>query len=138
MGLDTYAVIGDNTDKGEAMTLGHDNELVAKNKLFDGINLCGGMLSGGSGSASMRGKVYAGIVERVTGVSLYEDRLTMNELVTIAHELKNFLHEACDLDGMKRTDTADRDWELTYDEIYDLQKWFQVCVDNGYDVVSWY
>jgi hypothetical protein len=37
----------------------------------EGPNLCGGIVSGDAGS--FRGKVYAGLVDAVTGESLYEE-----------------------------------------------------------------
>ena len=56
MGLDSYWLDG---DKKKASVPGH-------------FRLVGGMLSG-HGNDSFRGKCYAGLVESVTGVSLYQE-----------------------------------------------------------------
>lgn len=51
------------------------------------LNLCGGMLSG-TGAGSFRGKVYATIIEEISGVSIYNEWLDTDTISKIAADLE--------------------------------------------------
>lgn len=109
MGLDTYAVIP-------------SSDSVAPNEKFKGINLCGGLMSGGNGSSSFRGKVYASIVKEITDVDLYQEKID-NVTVGIMAEK---------LEAAART-------SFSYStEVRHLAKWFRVAADEGYDIYGWW
>jgi hypothetical protein len=51
------------------------------------LNLCGGLFYG-HGSGSFRGKVYAEIIEAVSGISLYREKIPNSDVVKIADALE--------------------------------------------------
>ena len=69
MGLDNYWV--------------DENNEIIKDR---GFGLCGGMFSG-DGSGSFRGKVYDDIIEEITGVSLYQERIEPAVVAEMADKL---------------------------------------------------
>jgi hypothetical protein len=95
---------------------------------FADIQLCGGMLSGGSGSSSFRGKVYAAYVEEVTGVSLYENVILPDVVAQMAEKL------VAAAEDFQRAMPEDP----TLDERLDLARWFTVCATRGYGVSGWW
>lgn len=124
MGLDTYAVIPNDPDDGEA------GGTTAPPEPFEGINLIGGMFSGGG--ASFRGKCYDGMVEEATGVSLYEEFIPPETVAEMADKL-----EANPPKGHRRgMSEDDDDWD-EYDGA-DLVKFFVVCRENGYGLHGWW
>jgi hypothetical protein len=84
MGLDTYATQRDTGGEWE----------VAPDEPFDGIELCGGICSGGTGSSSIRGKVYAHVVQAATGESLYQQRIAPETVAEMARLLRAAVDEA--------------------------------------------
>ena len=116
MGLDSYAVMQKNMP----------------DSYFDGIGeLCGGMLSAGTGS-SFRGKIYNDFIEEVTGHSLYEE-LDNYKCGKIADCIKVFLKE-----------NPDKEWDygkaytVTREEAITLEKWFRIVHDNDGSYHAWY
>ena len=115
MGLDTYAY-----------------EAISKRPMDDGLFqhippvLCGGLLSGNGGCSSFRGKVYAGYVQAVTKVSLYQEEIP-NEIVKQMAEL---------LAGSTGY-IAHREG-VTAAEAEALAKWFKAVADNNGIVVGWW
>jgi len=91
------------------------------------VSLCGGMLSG-NGSGSFRGKVYAEVVEEATGISLYSDRLTNEQVMTIASLLQK----------NKPSEFPTGPWETTEEEYNNLIEMFQAYGEAGAELVSWY
>jgi hypothetical protein len=156
MGLDTIAV-----------TLDEDGKLKpAPDEPFEGLRLCGGIYSGGSDSASIRGKVYAELVEAATGVSLYEERIEPPRVAAMARRLRRAVDEAkragpetregelpaLDEDGKPQVDEDGKPRLKTFEfsvldvggieidpgEAEDLARWFEVCAEHGYALKGWW
>lgn len=108
MGLDTYA--RNSNDENGALTDQQKQAFASA-----GINLCGGMFSGQGNDGSFRGKVYAHLIEQATGVSLYQDWI-----------------EPSTVEGMyeKLTDMKE--------DIDNLVKFLDVCVDCGLGLTGWW
>jgi hypothetical protein len=115
MGLDTYAY--------DAITKKPMND-----ELFGHIPqvLCGGMFSGNGGSSSFRGKVYAGYINAVTGVSLYQEEIS-NEIV------KQMAEQLAKPNGYITFSHG-----LNSDEVKALTLWFKAVADNNGIVVGWW
>jgi len=123
MGLDNYAVILTENDR--------DHYEMAPDEDFQGIRLCGGVFSGGSGSSSFRGKVYNAFIEKVTHekYSLYMPFIGPLGIAEIAEALEVFdFHGDVIIFG---------DFRVTRDEWANLVKFFGVCRDKGHALVSW-
>lgn len=156
MGLDTYAT-----------TRAADGEWeLAPDKPFDGLNLVGGMCSGGTDSSSIRGKVYVEVVAAATGESLYEERIEPARVAEMARRLRAAVEEAkrvglragereqaaLDEQGRLQLDEEDRlrmesveipvldvaGCEIDAGEAEDLARWFEVCAERGYAVEGWW
>ena len=56
------------------------------------LRICGGMCSG-HGFQSFRGKVYAELIEEQTGISLYQDELSNEQVKEIADVLDNWIED---------------------------------------------
>ena len=127
MGLDTYAF---------------DGSKEAPDSKFEGINLCGGMFSGGG--ASFRGKVYNSFVNWVTNnqVDLYVEQNSTNEVSLLYNAIDEFLLGGSDKDLQAQLDELHNDGSIDYhyhvDEIRNLHKFMKVCVDNNYKLVGWW
>lgn len=113
MGLDSYAVLPEPEDEE-----GYTIYPAAPDDAFAGIHLCGGMFSGGQGSSSFRGKVYADAIERATGVSLYQEYIPPDVVAKMADDMT---------ERPPDDDAAD-----------DLVKFFQVCKASGYGLSGWW
>jgi hypothetical protein len=156
MGLDTYA-----------MARGADGEWEpAPDEPFAGIHLVGGVFSGGAGSSSMRGKVYANVVQAATGESLYRERIEPAAVAEMARRLRGAVEEAkragtragtsehgvVDEEGRIQFDEEGRlrieseeiavldvaGEEIDAHEAEDLARWFEVCAEHGYAVDGWF
>ena len=156
MGLDTYATA---LDPGGEWHMAPDEP-------FEGLQLCGGMLSGGAGSSSIRGKVYADVVLEATGENLYQERIEPETVAEMARSLRAAVEEAkrsgtstgerrvgslddqglpaLDEHGDLRLDTEAipvlevAGCEIHAGEAQDLARWFEVCAERGYAVQgSW-
>lgn len=120
MGLDTYAAPFP------------DGELSEEDlKAFGGadLQLCGGFSSGDPGS--FRGKVYATVVGRVSGVSLYREWIPPEMVREMASA---FAH--CDPEAVAR-DMAGEVSATTASEIRSLGRFLSICVDRGLGLVGW-
>jgi hypothetical protein len=115
MGLDTYAY--------DAVA-----KKPMKDELFGHVPqvLCGGLFSGNGGSSSFRGKVYAGYVQAVTGVSLYQEEIP-NQIVKQMAELL-----------AKPNGYIAFNHGVDTDEANALTLWFKVVADNNGIVVGWW
>jgi hypothetical protein len=114
MGLDTYAVYpnDDDNDRGDFVP----------DDIFSGINLCGGMFSGGG--SSFRGKVYSETIEHITGVNLYsESYISSSRVKDMAHMLK------------KHVNRVGRD--NVGDDVINIYKWFKIAGKNGFAIYNW-
>lgn len=117
MGLDNYAVYAQKNSNG--------NYNVAPNELFKGIELAGGLFSGGG--ASFRGKIYDDYVFTVTQRTLYQEFIPPEEVKEMAMLLQNAV-----------SSLVYEDYDLTKEEAEHLARWFKVCADNGFAVCGWW
>lgn len=119
MGLDTYAY----NDKG-----------MMDDKLFEGADhLCGGMFSGGG--ASFRGKVYNGFIEDITGVTLYQEKMSASDLDKIISGLGFFIE---DFNTEEYAESKLCIHRMTLKEVKVLLAWFKTVKNNNGFVVGWW
>ncbi len=131
MGLDTYAVVGCDT-LYEAVEPNKSGYMKPKERLFKNVKgLCGGMLSG-NGQGSFRGKVYSGLVEEITGESLYQNDITPETCKDMSDKLVEYA------ENMKNNIVEGEYGETTRDEIDALAEFFHVCAENGFHVHGWW
>jgi len=96
------------------------------------FKICGGMLSG-HGNGSFRGKVYAQLVEDITGISLYGYTPDIND---ISNEVVRDM-----ADGLEATEWRDsyiENYGIEEQEFKDLVKMFRLHADAGHYLVAWY
>ena len=115
--------------------MGLDN-IWKKSKDEDGViegefKLCGGIFSG-NGNNSFRGKVYARLVEDITGVSLYGDP----ETYEIPNETVKQM--AVDLEETEWRDSYIQNYDIEEEEFRDLGKMFKPHADAGHYLLAWY
>ena len=91
------------------------------------LNLCGGLFSG-SGRGSFRGKVYTDFIEQVSGVSLYQEEMTNQDVVRIADALSVY----------DPTDEDLNNYDPTVEEINDLSRMFTEYGDVGATLLGWW
>jgi len=126
MGLDTFA---SRSAEGQVLSA----EDVA---FFEGadIDLCGGVYS--DGVTSIRGKVYAELVLEVTGVSLYQEWIAPDEVLSLSTAL----------DARSAEDLA-RLWDSldvhsgpahSSQETAQLKAFFRICADRGLGLIGWW
>jgi hypothetical protein len=123
MGLDVYAVRFPDTG------LSKEDELAFKEA---GIDLCGGIYSGGYGS--FRGKVYDTLILDLTGVSLYQSWIPPETVQKIAEALHRV-----DPQIFEKELAANYSWEnFSADTIVNLCRFLDVCVERGLGLAgSW-
>jgi hypothetical protein len=95
------------------------------------FKICGGVFSG-SGNDSFRGKVYARIVEDITGVSLYGDPETFE---TPNETVKQM---AIDLEETEWRDSYIQNYDIEEQEFKDLVRMFRLHADAGHYLLAWY
>ena len=115
--------------------MGLDN-IWKKNKDENGFiegefKICGGVFSG-SGNDSFRGKVYARLVEDITGVSLYGDPETFE---TPNETVKQM---AIDLEETEWRDSYIQNYDIEEQEFKDLVRMFRLHADAGHYLLAWY
>jgi hypothetical protein len=121
MGLDTYAARsreGDLTDQDTQAFEAAD------------LQLCGGIWSGGG--PSFRGKVYSDVVERVSGVSLYEEWIPPETVREMADAFAR-----CDPEAVAREMTGEVH-APTAGEVATLGAFFRLCADRGLGLTGWW
>lgn len=111
MGLDNYWKDGDKdgTVKGEFL-------------------VCGGICSG-NGNESFRGKVYSGIIEAVTGTSLYEDEIPNSEVLRMNEAI-----QACTLAKAQEHSP----YGIEQEEWDDFKKMWDAHAKAGHRLIAWY
>lgn len=128
MGLDTFARL---------------DKLPAPHTDFVDVNLCGSMFT--DGCSAFRGKVYNSFIEWVTGdeKTLYEEMLGYEDVKEIRNQLALFFVENKDdkkaqliLDTVHNNGQID--YPITVDEVRNLLKFFDICVEKGYTVHGWW
>lgn len=83
------------------------------------------------GDTSFRGKVYAELVEDVTGVSLFQEWIPPEVVRRMAAEL-----ERCD--PVEVAGAADGRYDVSPFEVVELGRFFRLCADRGLGLVgSW-
>jgi len=123
MGLDTFAVL--------PQRVGTEEYTPAPDWPFAGIELCGGIFSGGSGSSSFRGKVYNDYISEVTGVSLYQEYIPPARVREMALALEVAVQRYSD-EGFKEFGLTGRE------EAEALARWFRIAAENGYALYNWW
>jgi hypothetical protein len=120
MGLDVYA------QRGPGQELTEEDE-----RAFEAaeIHLCGGMLSGCAGS--FRGKVYAGLVEAITGESLYQEWIPPDSVKGMCEALRRCEPREFD-------DVHDGRFGDVESAVANLRKFFKVCVERGLGLAGWW
>ena len=118
MGLDNYA------QPGPEQELTEEDE-----RAFEAaeINLCGGVLSGAAGS--FRGKVYAGLVEAITGESLYQEWIPPERVKAMDEALLRCEPREFD-------DVHDHRFGDVESAVKNLRKFIGVCVARGLGLVG--
>lgn len=128
MGLDSY--FGKNTLDAEGKHYWLDFEELGI--VGPKVRLCGGMFSGNGSDGSFRGKVYADIVEKISGESLYDDNIN---IAKVAEDLRFY----CDQHKKTRGDKiVNADWDIRLSEVRDLATLFEFARDNHLDYHAWY
>ena len=128
MGLDNYLTKDDTTEL--------PSEVLED---LEGLNLCGGMMSGNGTDGSFRGKVYAAEVEQITGVSLYEAKIPPETLRSMAKAMILALDKV----GLSTSVEEVLDNPTEYYGGVDSEEWdlitlFAVGAKHGCTLVSWY
>ena len=143
MGLDTYAMARDE----------HGQWRHAPDGPFEGLGLADGW-----GSSSIRGKVYAEVVEAATGHSLYQDHIeppTVVEMATRLREAVELAKQTGSRIGVRELPIADKQGgtgikriefpvlvvsgsEIHAGEAEDLARWFEICAERGYAIDGWW
>ena len=119
MGLDNYAARA----LGEELT---DEDIAAFEA--EGANLCGGIVSGAAGS--FRGKVYSGLIGRITGQSLYEHFIPPERVKAMYEALRD-----CDPNEI---DHRGHRFGEAEEPINELRKFFKVCAERNLGIVGWW
>jgi hypothetical protein len=94
------------------------------------IDLCGGMYS--DGTVSFRGKVYADVIELVSGVNIYEQLIPPEEVSVIAQAF-----DRSDPEDVERRTAGDH-YSVTSTEVRQLAAFFDICRDRGLGLVGWW
>jgi len=126
MGLDNFA-----SQVPDDLVLSEEDE-----KAFEeaGIELCGGIISGGG--SSFRGKVYDTLIEKVTNISLYSKWLCPETVKLISQRLSKYTPE--ELFTIRKNMHLLRGSTGTAKEMANLQKFFQVCAERGLGIIGWW
>lgn len=95
------------------------------------LNLCGGLFSA-HGSPSFRGKVYAEFCENVMHINLYQEVITSDEIKQGLDKLNDYIES----DSFHISNYSK--YDLTSEEILDLQKMFTEYSNLGAALESWY
>ena len=123
MGLDVYAV------RSPEAGLTEEDEMVFEEA---GIELCGGIFSGGPGS--FRGKVYDMLILDITGVSLYQVWIPPETVQQMAEAFKHV-----DPQDFETGLAGNYSWEnYSAGTIENLCKFFGICAERGLGLAgSW-
>lgn len=94
------------------------------------IDLCGGILSGDG--SSFRGKVYSALVEKVTGISLYDKWIPPETVKSMSEKLSKYTAEELVV-IIKKVSAYDIH---TGETMAGLQKFFQICAERGLGIIG--
>ncbi len=91
------------------------------------LQLCGGMFSA-HGQGSFRGKVYDEVVMKITGETLYQERISNQTVREMSKRLDEHVSKA------KFGQVAD----LIDDDLEDLARMFHSYAEAGYELLGWW
>ena len=114
MGLDTYAQLSIDEELSE------EDERAFQEA---GISLCGGILSGRGNDGKVGEEINVGLLEGITGESLYEEWIPPEVVAEMYQKL-----ESCNLS----------DYPERVDEVMNLRRFFKVCVDRNLGLYGWW
>lgn len=89
------------------------------------FKVCGGIFSG-HGDSSFRGKVYANVVQEITGVSLYQDKIDNSTVRSMALKLQS-----------ENVDFA-LGFGFSAEEWNDFVLMFKKHAEAGHQLISWW
>ena len=92
------------------------------------FKVCGGICSG-NGNDSFRGKVYNSIIQEITGISLYQETISSDQIKTM-----NELIQKCNFENAKNF----ADYNLEEEEWESFQKMWQAHSDANHYLISWW
>ena len=99
--------------------------------------LCGSMFT--DGYSSIRGKVYAGFIEDVCSVNIYQEKLPAKDLQRIVTQLGLYYIGAMDdINPEGSRYTLHKAWDFSLDEVAALLNWFTIVKENNGQVVGWW
>lgn len=124
MGLDCYWMKKAVNENGE--------EIKIDASIDEEIRVCSGLFSG-NGNSSFRGKVYAGIVEKASKISLFKEWIENSDVIKIADSL-----EALDLSSVNSLYNCPYGDEFTEEEFSELKKMFRLHADAGHCLHGWW
>ncbi len=104
-----------------------------------GIDLCGGLTS--DGTVSFRGKVYNTLIEKVTGVSLYQKWVDPEEVRLMARALNRYSAEELAIiwDEVEPLPAfLGPDAHHSERETADIQRFFSICAERGLGLIGWW
>jgi len=130
VGLDTFAAYGKDHHRYDPNP---EASNLLPNFLFPDNKLCGGMFSGGGNS--FRGKVYADWVDFCTGVSLYEEEISSD----VVAEMYEDMYRLTNPDNFAEfCNEGFNTYKISFEEVQDLLKWFEVVKNEGATIVGWW
>ena len=129
MGLDTYAARNPDDPENDFGITDEDIEAFEKAEIY----LCGGVLSGSTGS--FRGKVYSYLIYEITGVDLYQEWIPLETVRSMWSALEN-----CDPEKVtkKALETLPFKEFSSPKTIKELRKFFRVCAERELGLINWW
>ena len=97
--------------------------------------LCGSMFT--DGRSSIRGKVYAGFIDDICDVNIYQEKLPEADLQRIIMRLSIYCLGADDLFN-DTVYTAHVEWCFSLEEVKALLDWFRIVKENNGQVIGWW
>ena len=98
--------------------------------------LCGSMFT--NGQSSIRGKVYAGFIEHICGVDIYQEKLPNKDLDRIISQLSLYCVGADELFNGEYTYREHETWCMDFEEAQALLNWFKIVKENNGMVIGWW
>ena len=125
MGLDNYAVYPVNHPKWK------DGDDLIPSELFP-VQLCGGMFS--DGQSGIRGKVYNEWCEYATGMSLYQEDISPEDVKELYARLLN----ANKLTFKEYCDEGDNYYALDWKDALSFREWVRVVAEQDGAIIGWW
>lgn len=96
------------------------------------LQVCGGMFSNAK-MGSFRGKIYAELIQKISGISLYQDKISNEDILHISNRLEETVKSGEMEDAVKSTY-----YDLNKQEIKDLCRMFKKFGQAGASLInSW-